>query len=89
MIRKELVDRIAQKTGRSHQQADQILVKMLETIKETVAAGEVVRLVGFGTFELHKFAARKYSMPKKKNISVDARNLPVFRAGRVFKDEVN
>ena len=90
MVRKYLVEKIAQKTGRTRQRTDKLLVKMLETIKMALLEGDNVRLAGFGTFEVRKFSARKFSNPyKKKHIDVDARNLPAFRAAKDLKSAVN
>ncbi len=51
MNKGELVDAIADKAGVAKKQADAVLTAAIEAIIETVAGGEKVTLVGFGSWE--------------------------------------
>ena len=62
----------------------------LDAIVEALADEEKVVLVGFGTFETKKRAARKGRNPSTKEpISIPASKAPVFKAGKGMKDKVN
>ena len=52
--------------------------------------GDKVQLVGFGSFEVRKRAARKGRNPQtKEEIKIPASKAPVFKAGKALKDLVN
>ena len=51
--------------------------------------GDKVQLVGFGSFEVKKRAARVGRNPKtKESIEIPASVVPVFKAGKALKDAV-
>ena len=63
---------------------------MISTVTETLKAEEKVQLVGFGSFEVKKRAARTGLNPKtKETISFPASKAPVFKAGKALKDAVS
>lgn len=65
---------------------NRIINAMTDVIKETVAAGEPVSIVGFGTFKRTLRAARDARNPlTDEKIRVEAHNVPVFKAGDDFK----
>lgn len=62
----------------------------IESVEETLERGEKVQLVGFGTFETRKRAARIGRNPKtKEEINIPESTVPVFKPGKEFKDKVN
>ena len=90
MNKDELVKEIAKKASVSQKAASDILSATLEVIEKTVAKGKKVTLVGFGTFESRKRAARTGRNPQTgKEISIPAKTVPVFSAGKKFKTTVN
>lgn len=90
MNKEELVKEIAKKSGVSQKAASDILSATLEVIEKSVAKGKKVTLVGFGTFESRKRAARNGRNPQTgKEISIPAKTVPVFSAGKKFKTVVN
>ena len=61
-----------------------------EVVSETLKGGDKVQLVGFGSFEVRKRAARKGRNPQtKEEIKIPASKAPVFKAGKALKDVVN
>ena len=52
MNRKELIDALASKTGSTKTVAEQNIAALIEVIGETLAKGDSIALVGFGTFEV-------------------------------------
>ena len=90
MNKLDLVNAISKETGVSKKVADQALAAVLDSIKEGLKKGEKVSLVGFGTFETRKRAARKGRNPQtKEEIKIPASKAPVFKAGKALKDLVN
>ena len=60
MNRKELIDALAAKTVSSKADADRNIAALIEIITSTLKKGDSVALVGFGTFEVRKRAARRH-----------------------------
>jgi DNA-binding protein HU-beta len=90
MNKDELVKEIAKKAGVSQKAASDILSATLETIEKTVSKGKKVTLVGFGTFEARKRAARTGRNPQTgKEMKIAASKAPKFKAGKALKDAVN
>lgn len=88
--KKQLVDQIAAKTGATKTDINTILDAYIDVVKSNVAEGNKVQLVGFGAFELRHRAARKGRNPQTgKEIEIAASNVPAFKPGKSFKDEVN
>jgi DNA-binding protein HU-beta len=90
MNKLDLVNAISKETGVSKKVADQALAAVLDSIKESLKKGEKVSLVGFGTFETRKRAARKGRNPQTgKEMKIAAKTVPAFRPGKALKDTVN
>ena len=90
MNKEELVKEISKKTKVSQKQSAEILTAILDTIEKTISKGKKVTLVGFGTFESRKRAARTGRNPQTgKELKIPAKTVPVFSAGKKFKEVVN
>jgi DNA-binding protein HU-beta len=89
MNKGELVDQIASKANVTKKDADLVLSAMLEVILDSVAKGDKVTLVGFGTFEARDRQAREGRNPSTgKPIKIPATRVPAFSAGKLFKEKV-
>ena len=89
MNKAELISAIAVKADVSKKDAEAVLTAALDTITEALTEGEKVQLVGFGSFELKKRAARLGRNPKTKEaIEIPASVVPTFKAGKALKDAV-
>ena len=89
MNKGELVDEIAIKANITKKEADAVLSAAIETIVETVASGEKVTLVGFGSFEKRDRQAREGRNPKTgETMTIAATSVPAFSAGKLFKEKV-
>lgn len=89
MNRAELIDAIASKSGLTKKDAKAALEATLETISETLAAGNDVALVGFGTFSTSARAARTARVPgTDKTVDVPATTAVKFKAGKALKQTV-
>lgn len=90
MKKDEFVRRICEKCSLSQKNANKVIQAFTETVSGTVAAGEKVRLIGFGSFESRRRGERKGHNPATgAEIKIPAATVPVFRAGKAFKDAVN
>ena len=90
MNKEDLVKEVSKKTRISQKLASEVINLTLETIEKTVSKGKKVILVGFGSFELRHRAARTGRNPQNGNeIHIPAKKVPVFSAGKKFKDLAN
>ena len=90
MNKAELVAAVAAKTGDTKKAAEASVDAIVEVIRETLVKGDKIQLVGFGSFEVRKRAARKGRNPQtKEEIKIPASKAPVFKAGKQLKDLVN
>ncbi len=90
MNKVELVAAVAEKTGLAKKDAEKAVSAVVDAVVESVAKGDKVALVGFGTFEARKRDARVGRNPRtNEEIKIAATTTPVFKAGKAFKDAVN
>lgn len=74
----------------TNEQAETFLSNVLNTIVEKVAAGEEVRLMGFGTFSIKHTKERQSMNPSTRQMmTVPAKSLPRFKPHNKFKDTTN
>ena len=90
MNKGELVAALAAKTGSTKKSAEASLDALVEIATAELKKGGKVQLVGFGTLEVRKRAARKGRNPQTgSEIKIPASKAPVFKAGKALKDVVN
>ena len=90
MNKAELVAAVAEKTNFTKKDAEVAINAFLTSVEEAMVKGEKVQLIGFGTFETRERAAREGRNPRtKETITIPASTVPVFKAGKEFKDRVN
>ena len=90
MNKSDLIAAIAAKTGDTKKNAETFVNAFVEVVTKSLVKGDKVQLVGFGSFEVRKRAARKGRNPQtKEEIKIPASKAPVFKAGKALKDVVN
>ncbi|MCQ4022272.1 MULTISPECIES: HU family DNA-binding protein [unclassified Ruminococcus] len=90
MNKTELVAAVAEKSGLTKKDAEKAVSSVIDVIVESVANGEKVQVVGFGTFEQRQRNARTGCDPRtKQQIEIPASKVPAFKAGNAFKEAVN
>ena len=90
MNKSELIAAVAAKTGETKKKAEEAVDAFVDVVSEALSKGDKVQLVGFGSFEVRKRAARKGRNPQtKEEIKIPASKAPVFKAGKALKDVVN
>ncbi|MCR4758167.1 MAG: HU family DNA-binding protein [Butyrivibrio sp.] len=90
MNKTELVDAIAKETGLSKKDSEKAVKAFTEAVSKELKKKGKVQLVGFGTFETAKRAARTGKNPQTgAAIKIPADTVPKFKAGKALKDAVN
>ncbi len=90
MSKIELVDAIAKDTGLTKKDAEAALKSFIENVSKELGKGKPVQLIGFGTFDVGKRAARTGRNPKTgEEIKIAASKNVKFKAGKALKDRVN
>ena len=90
MNKLELVAAIADKADLSKKDAEKALKAFTDTVTAELKKGNKVQLVGFGTFEVSKRAARKGRNPQTgEEMKIKASKTPKFKPGKAFKDALN
>ena len=90
MNKAELVNAIATKTGATKKAAEESVNAFVSVVSDALKKGDKVQLVGFGTFETRKRAARKGRNPQTgAELKIPASKAPSFKAGKALKEKVN
>ncbi len=90
MNKGELIDAVAASAGLSRADATKAVDSVLDNVTRTLAGGDSVSLVGFGTFSVKHRAARMGRNPRTgEAIQIAASKVPGFKAGKALKDAVN
>ena len=89
MNKAELIAAVAEKASLSKKDSEAAVNAALEAISAALQDGDKVQLVGFGSFEVKKRAARTGRNPRTKEVvEIPASQVPVFKAGKALKDVV-
>ena len=90
MNKTELIANIASKAELPKKDAAKTLDAFTATIEAALVEGDVVQIIGFGTFEARKRAARNGRNPQTgEMMEIPASVNPVFKAGKALKEAVN
>jgi DNA-binding protein HU-beta len=85
----ELIANIAEEAALSKADATKALDAFLRVVENSLSAKESVAIVGFGIFDVRERPAREGRNPKTgEKIKIDAKALPIFKAGKLLKDAV-
>ncbi len=90
MNKTELIAAIAEKAEISKKDSEKALKAFIDVVTEQLKKDDKVQLVGFGTFEVSKRAAREGRNPQTgQTMKIDACKAPKFKAGKALKDAIN
>ena len=85
-----MIEQIAQAAEVSKSAAERAVDALVSAIKTSLKKGDMVTLVGFGTFYVGKRQARAGRNPRTGvTITIEGAKVPKFRAGKALKDELN
>lgn len=89
MTKAEIANIIHERIGFSKKESAQLVESVLEEIKQTLIAGEDVKLSGFGHFMLREKHARRGRNPKTgQDITIEPRRVVTFRASQLLKSSL-
>ncbi|HZR45205.1 MAG TPA: integration host factor subunit alpha [Candidatus Manganitrophaceae bacterium] len=90
MRKADIANEVFEKVGVSKKESADILEIILNSIKEVLKKGEMVKIAGFGNFVVRQKRARKGRNPKTgEEIGITPRRVVTFRPSQVFKKFVN
>ena len=90
MTKSEVIAAVAESSGMTKKDTETVVNALGEVIKETLAKGEEIRFIGFGSFEVKERSRRKGRNPKTgEEIEIPAARVPVFKCGKLLKSAVN
>ncbi|QKG85669.1 HU family DNA-binding protein [Kroppenstedtia pulmonis] len=90
MNKSQLVEKVANATGKTKKESTELVEAVLNTISEALQNGEKVSLIGFGNFEVRERAARTGRNPQTgEAIQIQASRVPAFKPGKQLKEAVN
>ena len=90
MNKADLVSAMVQDTGLSKKDSEAALNSFVNNVSDALSKNDKVQLIGFGTFETRKIAARTGRNPQTgKELKIAASIVPAFKAGKALKDKVN
>ncbi len=89
MNKSELIEIVTEKTEITKKVAERVVNAVFESITDSLAGGDKVQVIGFGTFEVRQREAREGRNPATgETIMIPALKVPVFKAGKKLKDSV-
>ena len=90
MNKADMIEHIAQAAEVSKSAAERTVDALVGAVKASLKKGQMVTLVGFGTFYVGKRQARAGRNPRTgEKLTIAATRVPKFRAGKALKDAIN
>ncbi|MBA7545137.1 DNA-binding protein HU [subsurface metagenome] len=89
MNKSELINKVANEIECTKRETKRTVECIFKNITDCLAKGDAIKLVGFGTFGIRKRAAHMARNPLTgEKVSVPAKSVPFFKAGKELKDRV-
>ncbi|MBK8630765.1 MAG: integration host factor subunit alpha [Sphingomonadales bacterium] len=90
LTRAELSESIHQRIGLSKAECQSLVESILDRMSDSLASGELVKIAGFGTFQVRQKAARTGRNPKTGvEVPIAPRRVLTFRASQKMRDRIN
>ena len=90
MNKTDLINVVMAETGLAEKDVKAAVNAILDAVSNALKENDKVQLIGFGTFDVKKRAARTGRNPRTNtNITIPASTSPVFKAGKALKDAVS
>ena len=90
MNKSELIEKLAEKSGISPLQSEDVVSLILDRMKSFLVASKRIEIRGFGSFIVKNYEGYFGRNPKTgEQIEVKAKKLPVFKVGKELKDRLN
>jgi DNA-binding protein HU-beta len=86
----DMIEHIAQSAEISKLAAERAVDALVGAVKSSLKKGQMVTLVGFGSFYVGRRAARTGRNPRTgEALKIAAARVPKFRAGKALKEAIN
>ena len=90
MTKADIAERIANANGFTKLESMELVESVLSIIKDTLADGESVKVMGFGNFIVKEKHDRRGRNPQNgEEITIDARRVLTFKASAILKGAIN
>ena len=90
MTKADLVDDVANAAELTKKDAERLVEIVFDTIIQSLNKGEKIELRGFGSFRVRGRGARRGCNPKTgEPVSIPAKRIPYFKAGKDLKQLIN
>ena len=90
MIKSELIKKVAKANRLTHDEAEQVVVTVLDAITQALVDGDRVELRGFGVLSVRDRQSRAARNPKTgARVNVAAKRIPFFKAGKTVRAALN
>lgn len=90
MTKADIIEVFSSKTGISKKESSEMVESVLEIMKKTLAAGETLKINGFGSFVVKEKADRKGRNPQTgETITITSRRILSFKSSPVLKNAIN
>ena len=90
ITRKDLAKAINEKLGFSQRSAEEIIDTVFSTMKNTLIAGESIKLVHFGTLNVRKKSPRRGRNPRTGDaMEISSRSMVTFRPSKGLRLKLN
>ncbi|NLV24059.1 MAG: integration host factor subunit alpha [Deltaproteobacteria bacterium] len=90
MTKADIVEKVYLKTGFSKKESAEIVEKVFDLVKTTVAKGEKIKLAGFGNFVVKEKSTRRGRNPQTgQEIEISSRRILTFKPSQVLKAAIN
>ncbi len=89
MNKTELVGKVAERAGMTKKDTEKVVSTLIDVVQDTLAKGDTVAILGFGTFLARERPAREGRNPRTgEAIQIPASRVPVFRPGRGLRGSI-
>ena len=89
MTKADIVNQVFENVGIPKNEAQAIVEVIFNTVKQTLVAGESIKISGFGTFTIRKKTARIGRNPRtKEEVEITPRKVVTFRASDFLKEAI-
>ena len=90
MTKADIVERVYGKVGLTKKESFDVVEELFALIKDTLEAGEKIKVAGFGNFEVKQKADRRGRNPQTgEEITIEARRILTFKASPLLKQSIN
>ena len=90
MTKADIAERIQKRTGFTKKESVEFMEAVFTIMKDTISAGETLKISGFGNFVVKKKSDRRGRNPQTgEEITIEARSVLTFKASNMLRDEIN